>query len=386
MCNRTWTRTVEIPDVSGQCDRVALACSTVGASVNERGVAIISHPTPTLLQLSSYCRRLPCHVTTQQPLSCTRRLVASLLFRSSSSTMSVPTSTTTTTVTNNSTLTDECCAPGSAATYPSHLNFPGGREVKIGDIDCYSVNESNKNVVIFSTDVFGYRYANNQQNANQIAAGGFHVIIPDMFAGGAATPEELDAKGYGWLFSEWFPKNEAKKCAQTLVSVANALKKEGKVDSIQAVGYCYGIHLLPHGTLLPTVSLHPLVLISSSSLIFSVSRVSAAGCIGVLELYKKKIATGGVCAHPTGFNKDNISDCNVPTLFLCAENDQAFTPEIRQVWEQTLKEKQVPAKFVDYPGTAHGFSVRDDGSAIGVAARQAALQETVAFLKQGVAM
>ena len=258
------------------------------------------------------------------------------------------TSTTSTTVVNNSPLTDACCAPGSATTYPSNLSFPEGKEVKIAGVDCYSVNETSKNVVLISTDVYGWRYPNSRQNANQIAAGGFHVIIPDMFNGDAATVEEVETKGFGWLFNEWFPRNVATKTAEVLVTVANEVKKQGNVDSIQAIGYCYGT-------------------------------------IGVLHLYKKGIATGGVCAHPTGFTKENIGDCTAPTLFLCAENDQAFTPELRQYWEQTLKEKMVPAKFVDYPGTSHGFAVRDDGSAIGVAARQAALQETVVFFKQGIA-
>ena len=34
---------------------------------------------------------------------------------------------------------------------------------------------------------------------------------------------------------------------------------------------------------------------------------------------------------------------------------------------------------------AHGFAVRDDGSAVGVAARQRAIDETVAWLKQHAA-
>jgi len=262
--------------------------------------------------------------------------------------MSINTTTTTTTVTNNSPLTEACCTPGSATTYPSHLNFPAGKDVKIANIDCYSVNEQPKNVVIVSSDVFGWQYPNIRQNANQIAAGGFHVVVPDMFAGGAAKPEELEAKGFGWLFGEWFPTQPAAKTAERLEAVAKALKKEGKADSVQAIGYCYGT-------------------------------------IGVLHLYKNGVASAGVCAHPTGFTKENITDCTAPTLFLCAENDQAFTPEIRQHWETTLKEKMAPAKFVLYPGTTHGFAVRDNGSPVEVAARQAAMVEAVAFLKQGAA-
>ena len=280
-----------------------------------------------------------------------------------SSTASTPTTTTTSATTttsssgvvNNSPLTDACCVPGSASTYPSNLSFPEGAEVKIGDIDCYSVGEQYPNVVIFSTDVFGWRYANNRQNANQISAGGFHVLIPDLFKGGATTPEELESKGYGWLFSEWFAQHPAKETAKVSVALAKELQKLAKKDkdgrhgTIQAVGYCYGT-------------------------------------IGVLHLYQAKLAVSGVLAHPTGFTKENVGECSMPTLFLCAEHDQAFTPALRQYWEKALQEKMTPAKFVDYPGVGHGFAVRDDGSPLGVAARQAALQETVAFLQQGAAV
>ena len=77
-----------------------------------------------------------------------------------------------------------------------------------------------------------------------------------------------------------------------------------------------------------------------------------------------------------------MAQCDKPTLFNCAETDHRFPTDLRQQWEQTLKDNNVPCKFVDYPGTSHGFAVRDDGTAVGVAARQRAIEETVAWLRQ----
>jgi dienelactone hydrolase len=149
------------------------------------------------------------------------------------------------------------------------------------------------------------------------------------------------------LLFRW-PKHTQDHTAQYLINVAQALKKESTTRSIQAVGYCYG-------------------------------------AVGVLTLFQKGLASSGAVAHPTGFTKENVDQVNAPLLFNCAETDSMFPPELRSHWETTLKEKMVPAKFVGYPGTDHGFAVRDDGTPAGVAARQRALQETVSFLKQGAA-
>ena len=259
--------------------------------------------------------------------------------------------TTTTTITSSTStgvgaLTDACCEPGSASTYPAHLSFPPGKEVKYGGVDCYSVNEQSTHIVIYSTDVFGWRHANNRQNAEQIAASGFHVVMPDMFDGNAVTAEQVKEKGMQWVQTEWLSNNPREERAAVLATVVVDLKqKHNNTAGTQAVGYCYGAP-------------------------------------GVLLLYGKGLVSAGVVAHPSGFTKDNVALCHKPTLFNCAETDPAFTPDIRQHWQQTLGKSSVPTKFVDYPGTLHGFAVRDDGSAVGVAARQSAIQETVAWLKQ----
>ena len=260
--------------------------------------------------------------------------------------------TNTTTASNESTtapLSDACCEPGSATSYPASLSFPPGHEVKLGGVDCYSVNEQSRHVVIYGTDIFGYRFVNNRQNADQIAAGGFHVVIPDMFAGGAVTAQQVQEKGMQWVMSEWMSHHPRAERVTVLEGVAVDIKKQhSHVSSVQAIGYCYGAP-------------------------------------GVLLLYQKGLATAGVVAHPSGFNKDNAAHCTQPTLFNCAATDPMFTPDIRQHWEQTLRAGKVDAKFVDYSGTYHGFAVRDDGSEVGVAARQRAIEETVAWLKQHAA-
>lgn len=204
-------------------------------------------------------------------------------------------------------------------------------------------------MIIIATDVFGHKFQNVRANADHLAASGFHVVVPDLFEGDAATVAELEAPGgFDWLRGTWWPKHTQEHTNQYLITVAQALKKDPTTRSIQAIGYCYG-------------------------------------AVGVLALLQKNLASSGAVAHPTGFTKENVDQVNAPLLFNCAETDGMFPAELRGHWETTLKEKMVPAKFVDYPGTTHGFAVRDDGTPAGVAARQRALQETVSFLKQGAA-
>ena len=252
----------------------------------------------------------------------------------------------------STTLGAECCNPGINAGKSVHNPHPGGREVQIAGIDCYSVGDSSSAVVLISTDVFGHRFPDVQLIANELAAAGFHVVIPDLFDHDAMTVERLslpNGEGVKYLSTVWWPKHQSEAAADVLVKVGHQLKQDGTASSIQIVAYCYG-------------------------------------ALGVLRMYSEGLASSGVVSHPTGFTKDNVGLCTAPTAFLCAEFDHRFPSEIRQHWERTLKEKQVPAVFVDFPGMSHGFAVRELGPKAGTpeaaAARQRATQETIRFLKQ----
>ena len=100
-----------------------------------------------------------------------------------------------------------------------------------------------------------------------------------------------------------------------------------------------------------------------------------------MHLLRDGLAQSAIIAHPSGLTEDNTDLATGPVLFLCAETDRTFPLEVRRHWQARLLEGQVPAKFVDFPGTVHGFAVRDDGTPHGVAERQRATQETIAFMQ-----
>ena len=192
--------------------------------------------------------------------------------------------------------TDACCDPGNPASAANVTPHPPGAEVDIGGVKCYEVGKG-PNVVLISTDVFGQQFPSVRANADTIAAAGFRVVIPDLFEGDSFPADRFSRPG-AWeeLKQVWWPKHTQEHTAKYLTTVAQALKKDVGVQSVQTMGYCYGT-------------------------------------VGALTVAKEGMAASVVCCHPTGHTKDNTDLVTVPVLFLCAEQDQAFTPEIRQHWE-----------------------------------------------------
>ena len=68
-----------------------------------------------------------------------------------------------------------------------------------------------------------------------------------------------------------------------------------------------------------------------------------------------------IAAHPSLLVKEEAAQIKRPVLFICAEKDHIFNADLRAHFEQTLAPTGL-AKFIDYPGTAHGFVIRPDGS------------------------
>ena len=88
-------------------------------------------------------------------------------------------------------------------------------------------------------------------------------------------------------------------------------------------------------------------------------------------------------AHPTFLVKEEASLIKRPILFICAETDQRFTPDLRQHFEETLSPTGL-ATFLDYPGTVHGFVIRPSDSAQVREQRDKAVQDAIDFFKKNL--
>ena len=93
--------------------------------------------------------------------------------------------------------------------------------------------------------------------------------------------------------------------------------------------------------------------------------------------------TAAIAAHPSFLVEEEAVQIKRPILFICAETDDVFDPDLRQHFEKTLAPTGL-AQFKDYPGTVHGFVIRPDGSEHVSQQRDKAIDDTIEFLKKNL--
>ncbi|KAI0667760.1 alpha/beta-hydrolase [Trametes maxima] len=75
-----------------------------------------------------------------------------------------------------------------------HSGTPAGTETKIGGVDAYVVGpEDAKRVILVGADVFGWKFVNTRLLADEYAAHGFRVVVPDFFNGWQVPTWSLNA-------------------------------------------------------------------------------------------------------------------------------------------------------------------------------------------------
>jgi dienelactone hydrolase len=232
-----------------------------------------------------------------------------------------------------------CCVdPGAKQSHTAQ-----GNEVTIAGFKTYKTGQGKAAIVIF-TDVFGFSFINTRKIADTFGHDvGTTVLIPDFLNGDPMDPNDpnLWDKVPAWL--QKHPVTEACVSAATYISTIN-----GQYDSIQLIGFCYGAKLVIH-------------------------------CITHPELHSAIKAV--VVAHPSFLVKEEAENIKRPILFICAQNDDLFTPELREHYERTLA-KTGRGTFIDYPGTTHGFTIRPDGSEQVNQQRNKAVQDASNYFKK----
>ena len=91
---------------------------------------------------------------------------------------------------------------------------------------------------------------------------------------------------------------------------------------------------------------------------------------------------GAIGNHCSFLVKEEAEKLQTPWLFNCAEKDQVFTPELRQHFESTLKQRNMDATFLDYPGTEHGFTIRPDHTEHGDQQMKKARQAVIEWINK----
>ncbi|KAF2858266.1 alpha/beta-hydrolase [Piedraia hortae CBS 480.64] len=231
-----------------------------------------------------------------------------------------------------------CCTVGV-----KHEGEAKGQIKNIGQIPTYITQPEKKSeyAILLLSDVIGYKFINAQLIADQFAANGYLVVMPDLFQG---DPVQLNRPA-GFDLMNWLrtggPEGKGHGTDQVdpiVEQVIKEMRDNMGVKKIGAVGHCFGAKY--------------------------VARFMAKG----------KGVDVGAMAHPSFVDVDEIKAVTGPLTIAAAETDQIFPAEKRHETEDILKDMTIPYQITLYSGVEHGFAVRGD-----IKNRQAKFAKEAAF-------
>jgi dienelactone hydrolase len=90
-----------------------------------------------------------------------------------------------------------------------------------------------------------------------------------------------------------------------------------------------------------------------------------------------------IVGHPAFLVQEEASQIKRPILFLCAETDHTFAPELKDHFEKELTTTSL-GTFINYPGTVHGFVTRPDGSEQSNQQSEKAIQDAIEYFQKNI--
>lgn len=213
----------------------------------------------------------------------------------------------------------QCCVIGvkHEGTATGEVKTVGGVRTYVS----YPKDKSTQNAIIIFTDVMGIDLINVQLIADQFAANGYFVAIPDLFNGNVVAlnpPADFDLMK--WISTE-MPH------VPTVDPIIEATIKELRgsygVKKLGAVGYCFGGKY-------------------------------------VCRWLKEGKVDAGFTAHPSFVEADEVRGIEGPLSIAAAETDQIFPAPKRHETEEILQKHTVPYQINLFSDVVHGFAVRCD--------------------------
>lgn len=217
----------------------------------------------------------------------------------------------------------DCCARGfkhSGESVGSIVNFNGIESYVTG-----SEENASKKLLYFFTDVIGHKFINAQLIADQFAAKGYYVIVPDLFNG---DPVKLNPPAGFDLMNDWLPNHPIDVVQPIIDTIVEGVKQKfGQPKFAAAVGYCFGAK--------PAV------------------RLLSTDAINAVSVF-----------HPSFVEISEVEAIKGGLLINAPDDDFLYTAELRHATEETLKklgkEKNIQYRQVLYSSIGHGFAVRGD--------------------------
>ncbi|CAK3998469.1 dienelactone hydrolase family [Lecanosticta acicola] len=241
----------------------------------------------------------------------------------------------------------KCCTIGV-----KHEGDAKGQMKNIGNISTYFSYPEHKDTstaILILTDVIGHEFINAKLIADQFAANGYYVVMPDLFEGDPIPlnrPDDFDIMK--WLTTSGPSKGHTFQQVDPIVdAVIKDMKQNQGVKKIGAVGYCFGAKY--------------------------VARFMTGG----------KGVDVGYMAHPSFVDADEIKALTGPLSIAAAETDQIFPAEKRRETEDLLKDMKIPYQVSLYSDVEHGFAVRADMTKPAVKfAKEAAFLQAVTWFDE----
>ncbi|KAH0531207.1 hypothetical protein TsFJ059_000069 [Trichoderma semiorbis] len=193
--------------------------------------------------------------------------------------------------------------------------------------------------ILYIPDVLGI-YQNSQLIADQLAANGYHTVIPDLFYGdqlelnifeGDQIDPSMDpARPNDFDIVDWIQEGRNNAGPQTtetidpiILDTVRYMKEELGVKMLGAVGYCFGANY-------------------------------------VVRHLKNGYIDVGYIAHPSFVQEDELASISGPLSITAAETDLIFPAESRYKSEVILRKIGQPYQIFLFSGVIHGFAVRGD--------------------------
>ncbi|KAL3464546.1 esterase/lipase [Aspergillus heterothallicus] len=220
-----------------------------------------------------------------------------------------------------------CCYQGV-----KHEGATKGTLSRVASFEAYIVQPESHTAdkaILILTDVIGHKFINVQLIADQLAANGYFVMVPELFDG---NPIPLNRPGdfdiVAWRDGKYHPQGRAH-VPENIDPIVDAcveeLRSKYNFKTIGAIGYCFGAkyvvrHLRPD--------------------------------IGKIDV--------GFIAHPSWVAEEELRAIKGPLAISAAETDVIFPDEKRHESEVILKEAGLPYQITLFSGVSHGFAVRGD--------------------------
>ncbi|KAJ5178933.1 hypothetical protein N7492_002143 [Penicillium capsulatum] len=237
----------------------------------------------------------------------------------------------------------DCCIVGA-----KHEGEAKGEYQQLGGVEAYVTypsDRSTKRAILLLSDVLGHRVINPQLLADQLAANGYFVVMPDLFHG---DPVPVN-RPPGFELMKWMqgpPGHLPDRIDPVVHAVLQELRSSLGAERVGTVGYCFGAK-------------------------YSV-RLLRPGLVDVAYV-----------AHPSFVDADELAAIQGPLSIAAAETDSIFPASKRHESEEILGRVGQPYQINLFSGVEHGFAVRADISKpVNRFAKESAFTQAVAWFHQ----